>query len=331
MKDNSRKVDLSESVYLDLNTHKICFTFEGKTKEERMTPKMYEVLKRIIQSKEMQNNKVYLTEKLYIDFTDHTICCVDNDTITSVNLKPKMYSVLVYLYQNYGVRSKEAIMDNAWEFSESMGGEAQVRAVIKQIRDAIRKVAPSIDPLSVLETCYGGGYRLKTLHQHEEYTPEQILALYIKALKKDYQRRYDESFAIYSKLAEQNHAPSVNSVGIAYAKGQGVKKDEEKGFRYYSRAADIGFSSAQLNVGDCYMEGRGVARDPQKAVTYYLFAARNPEDPDEDAMFRLYECYRDGIGTEQNTTEAEYWRRLAVDHGRFEHLDFYENAHESDT
>ena len=41
--------------------------------------------------------------------------------------------------------------------------------------------------------------------------------------------------------------------------------------------------------------------------------------------------YRDSVGVEQNTTEAEYWRERAGLHERFEHRDFYENAPKSET
>lgn len=317
----NRKITLSDSVYLDPDTHKICFTLNGETKEERASPKMHNVIVRMTQSTEPHKSRVYLTKEMYIDFADRTLCRTDGEGVKNENLKPKMYGVLAYLCENHGVQSQDKILDNVWEYSETM--EEQVRAVVWQIRAAMKRLCPETDPAEILETYHGGGYKLNTLERYDEYTAEQMLDMYIRALKRDYQRRYDESFEIYCKLARQNHAPSVNSVGIAYAKGQGVEKDEEKGFEYYRKAADMGYSAAQLNTGDCYKEGRGTSVNLEMAVTYYLLGANNPNNPDEDAMFRLYECYRDGVGVERDIDKAVYWRSLAESKGRVEHRDFY--------
>lgn len=319
----NKKITLSDSVYLDLNTQKICFTLNGETKSERVSPKMYNVIVRMTQSAEPHESKVYLTKEMYIDFADRTLCRADGESVQSENLKPKMYGVLAYLYENHGVQSQEKIMNNVWGYSENVGELPQVRTAVAQIRDAMKRLCPETNPTEILETRHGGGYKLNTLERYDEYTAEQILDMYIRALKRDYQRRYDESYEIYCKLARQNHAPSVNSVGIAYAKGQGVEKDEAKGFEYYRKAADMGYSVAQLNTGDCYKEGRGTPINLEIAVTYYLLAATNPNNPDEDAMFRLYECYRDGVGVEKNIDKAAYWRSLAESNGRVEHRDFY--------
>lgn len=316
-----KNIYLSDSVYLDLNNQKICFTLNGQTKAERVSPQMYNVLVNLTQSREIHVNKAYLTDDLYIDFGEHAVCRRVGDTVASEKLKPKMYAVLAYLYENHGVHSHETIMDNAWDYSGRVGDLQQVRA-------AIRRLDPDVDAAKILETCHGGGYKLNTAVRYDSYTPEQMLDMYIKALKWDDLRRYDESFAIYSELASQKHAPSVNAIGVAYSKGEGVQKDEQKGFEYYCRAADMGYSAAQLNAGDCYMQGRGTPTDAEKAVTYYILAATNPADPDEDAMFRLYECYRDGVGVEKNVTEAAYWRTLAQSNGRVEHRDYYDEPQE---
>lgn len=320
----NKNIALSDSVYLDLNTQKICFTLNGETKSEHVSPKMYKVIVGITQSAEPHESRAYLTKEMYIDFADRTLCRTDGEDVKTENLKPKMYSVLAYLYENHGVQSQDKIFNNVWAYS-AMGGLQQVRAAVLQIRAAMKRLCPETDPAEILETYHGGGYKLNTLERYDEYTAEQMLDMYIRALKRDYQRRYDESFEIYCKLARQNHAPSVNSVGIAYAKGQGVEKDEEKGFEYYRKAADMGYSAAQLNTGDCYKEGRGTPINLEMAFTYYRLAATNLNNPDEDAMFRLYECYRDGVGVERDIDKAAYWRSLAESKGRVEHRDFYEN------
>jgi TPR repeat protein len=65
----------------------------------------------------------------------------------------------------------------------------------------------------------------------------------------------------------------MNELGVMYADGQGVGKDEAEAVRLYRKAADLGNTDAMNHLGDMYFYGRGVAKDEAKAVDLYRKAA----------------------------------------------------------
>jgi len=77
----------------------------------------------------------------------------------------------------------------------------------------------------------------------------------------------------YSKAAEQNYAAAQNSLGYAYANGQGVPPDDQQAVAWYRKAAEQGLAVAQNNLGVMYMKGQGVPKDAQQAVAWFRKAA----------------------------------------------------------
>ncbi|MDR2787363.1 MAG: sel1 repeat family protein, partial [Candidatus Accumulibacter sp.] len=55
------------------------------------------------------------------------------------------------------------------------------------------------------------------------------------------------------------------NLGLTYAEGRGVAKDDSKVFEWFQKAAEQGLAEAQGSLGVMYWHGFGVARDPQKA------------------------------------------------------------------
>jgi TPR repeat protein len=74
-------------------------------------------------------------------------------------------------------------------------------------------------------------------------------------------------------LANQGDAVAQNKLGVMYANGKGVPKDESKAVEWYRKAADQGLAGAQNNLGVMYADGRGVSKDETKAVEWYRKAA----------------------------------------------------------
>ena len=71
------------------------------------------------------------------------------------------------------------------------------------------------------------------------------------------------------------------------------------------------------------MNGMGIETDKEEAVKWYLLAATNTEEPDGDAMFRLFLCYKFGKGVTPDKAEAEKWQSLAKEQGVTEYIDYY--------
>ena len=63
------------------------------------------------------------------------------------------------------------------------------------------------------------------------------------------------------------------NLGVMYAKGRGVERNEAKAVELLTLAADKGDANAQLNLGIMYAKGRGVDKDEVKAFQLWERAA----------------------------------------------------------
>jgi TPR repeat protein len=57
------------------------------------------------------------------------------------------------------------------------------------------------------------------------------------------------------------YAKAQSNLGIAYAFGKGVLKDDKKAMYWYQKAADQGQAQTQFNLGVKYAFGKGVLKD----------------------------------------------------------------------
>ena len=73
--------------------------------------------------------------------------------------------------------------------------------------------------------------------------------------------------------AEQGDASAQYNLGVSYANGEGVLKDEAEAVRWYRLSADQGNAFAQYNLGVRYAFGRGVPQDEAEAVRWYRLSA----------------------------------------------------------
>ena len=73
-------------------------------------------------------------------------------------------------------------------------------------------------------------------------------------------------------------------LGIMYATGDGVPRDDAKAFHCFQAGAWWNGADAQDSVGYCYATGRGVPRDDQAAVEWFEIAAR-VEDTNAQSVF----------------------------------------------
>jgi TPR repeat protein len=62
-------------------------------------------------------------------------------------------------------------------------------------------------------------------------------------------------------------------LGICYAQGTGVPKDEAEAVQWCRKAADLGNALGMYNLGVCYYNGIGVPKDEAEAIKWYRKAA----------------------------------------------------------
>ncbi len=124
----------------------------------------------------------------------------------------------------------------------------------------------------------------------------------------------DEAEAVkwYRNAAEQGHAGAQSSLGVAYAYGQGVEKDDFEAVKWYRNAAEQGGAGAQCSLGFAYANGKGVDKNEVEAVKWYRKAA---EQGFAQAQFNLGVAYANGQGVKQDHAEAVKWYRKAAEQG----------------
>ena len=75
------------------------------------------------------------------------------------------------------------------------------------------------------------------------------------------------------QVAEQRDPVAEHHLGLMYAKGTGVGRDDTEAVRWFRRAAEEGNADAQTWLGFMYQTGRGVGQDDAEAVRWYQMAA----------------------------------------------------------
>jgi len=130
----------------------------------------------------------------------------------------------------------------------------------------------------------------------------------------DANKRGDYATALreWRPLAEQGHAAAQYSVGLLYANGQGVPKDDVQARQWYEKSATQGRADAQVNLGILYDYGRGVPQDFKKAVYWYRLSAHQGNDLAQRQLGLLYER---GDGIQQDYVQAYMWYSLGAASG----------------
>ena len=123
---------------------------------------------------------------------------------------------------------------------------------------------------------------------------------------------YAAALALMRPLADQGNAAAQVRLGLMYARGHGVPRDDAGAVRWYRKAAESGYAWGQTNLGYMYSMGRGVAKDDARAVEWYRMAA---EQDFAMAQDNLGVMYRDGRGVTQDAAVAVDWFRTAATSG----------------
>ena len=84
---------------------------------------------------------------------------------------------------------------------------------------------------------------------------------------------YQKAFRLFKPLAEQGDTWSQSNLGLMYANGEGVPKDDAKAAHWTRKAAEQGYVIAQSNLGIIYATGEGVPENNVKAYAWCSIAA----------------------------------------------------------
>lgn len=93
------------------------------------------------------------------------------------------------------------------------------------------------------------------------------------------QNRFEEAMTEFLPAARSGNADAEELIGVMYAMGLGVERDDERAFEWYLRASMKGHPGAQSGVGWYFEVGRGTAVDLVRAYMWYGLSAIGG-DPD---------------------------------------------------
>jgi TPR repeat protein len=123
----------------------------------------------------------------------------------------------------------------------------------------------------------------------------------------------DQQYIFWArKAADQGYAVAQDALGYVYLNGRGVPEDDQQAVAWFRKAADQGYAAAQNRLGFMYLTGVGAPKDDEQAVAWFRKAA-DQEDP--AAQDRLGFIYQAGEGVPKDDEQAAAWFRKAADHG----------------
>ncbi|MDR3411261.1 MAG: tetratricopeptide repeat protein [Formivibrio sp.] len=120
---------------------------------------------------------------------------------------------------------------------------------------------------------------------------------------------YPSALKEFQSLADSGNRYAQFNLGVMYALGQGVQKDEKTAVALYRKAAEQGLAMAQFNLGQAYEEAAGVSLDEALALNWYRKAA---EQDYPRAQFNLGLMYARGEGVKPDLVQAYKWFHLAA-------------------
>ena len=102
--------------------------------------------------------------------------------------------------------------------------------------------------------------------------------------------KFEQAYTQLLPAARSGNADAEELIGVMYAMGQGVPKDDQRAFEWYLRASMKGHPGAQSGIGWYYEVGRGVAKiDLVRAYMWYTLSAIGG---DPDAAISLEEVVK---------------------------------------
>jgi uncharacterized protein len=130
----------------------------------------------------------------------------------------------------------------------------------------------------------------------------------------DAHRRGDYAMALreWQPLADQGNTVAEYNVGLLYANGQGVPKDDAQARQWYEKAAVKGHADAQVDLGILFVYGRGVPQDYKMAVYWLRLSANQGNDLAQRKLGLMFER---GDGVLQDYVRAYMWYSLGAAKG----------------
>ncbi|CAI6368544.1 unnamed protein product [Macrosiphum euphorbiae] len=130
------------------------------------------------------------------------------------------------------------------------------------------------------------------------------------------ENQFEESFVLYSFLAEMGYEVAQSNTGFILDRGdvniwETEKERYVRAMMYWSRSAAQGYAAAQLKLGDYHYYGLGTKIDFELAANHYRQASEQHHNA--QAMFNLGYMHEMGLGMEQDIHLAKRCYDMAAE------------------
>lgn len=122
----------------------------------------------------------------------------------------------------------------------------------------------------------------------------------------------DKAAKLLRVAADGELADAQHDLGVLYARGQGVPKDEAEAARLYIRAAKNGSVAGEVELAIALFNGEGIPKNEAQAARLFRRAALRGN---AIAQNRLARIYATGRGAPRNLIEAAAWHLVAAGQG----------------
>jgi TPR repeat protein len=129
------------------------------------------------------------------------------------------------------------------------------------------------------------------------------------------ERNDKKAVEAWAQAEKMNFPMASFNLGNWYFHGREVEQDYKKAVECYKKAADKGLLESINNLANCYYQGLGVPVNNAEAARLYLKAA---EKGFAESQYRLGNCYYSGDGVEKNLKEMYKWHKKAAEQSHAE-------------
>ena len=193
---------------------------------------------------------------------------------------------------------------------EEVAGNSLTRYMVAELEVGLRDVQKPIRARTVIPVTADWTDLAYDVQSVAAQAVEQAVASLVAEVSELDGGIYADPLRQLRTVADEGDADAQFSLGLSYAKGEGVPQDFAEAVRWTSMAAGQGHVAAQTNLGSAYYNGQGVARDLSNAAVWYRKAA---EQGDARAQFSLGYMYAKGEGVPRDSAQAKDWYRRAAD------------------
>lgn len=125
-------------------------------------------------------------------------------------------------------------------------------------------------------------------------------------------KNFTEAIKLFQAAASAGDAQAMFSLGIMYARGEGVAANKQEAFKWYKKSAEAGNMKGMFNTGVMLFMGDGVTKDLNAAFSW---TRKTADAGYADAMYNLALMYENGYGVSANKDLAKSWYKKASDLG----------------